>query len=198
MKIKHIFLCLLIGPSWASEDHQEHDAHVHGHAEMSMALSGTELELELESPAMNLVGFEYHPKSSRDKEKVNAADAFLSRPGNWILLDKEAGCTLEKVDVESALLEKESREHDDHDDHGKHDEHDEHGKHDDHDEHEQHADFEVTVKYRCLNADNLATVNLKGLFQQFPALEEIDVQWLTDQRQSASELDAKNSMIRLK
>lgn len=176
MKTKFIILTLLFTSAWASEEHREHAAHVHGHAQMTLALSGMELELELESPAMNLVGFEHHPESAKDREKVNAAAAFLRKPGNYIALDSAAGCTLEKALIESSLLEKTS----------------------DSDHHDHHSDFDIALKYLCKHADKLQTVNLKGLFQKFPAMEEIEVQWLTDQRQSSSELDATQTMIKLK
>lgn len=186
MKTIYIFLSFFIGCAWASEDHREHDAHVHGHAEMTLALSGKELELELNSPAMNLVGFEYQPQSNEDRKKVKDAVTFLSRPVNWIELDPAADCSAEKAHTQSPLIAKESHATDTHEHEHEHEAN-----------HEQHSDFLINVHYRCSNPDKITSVNLKGLFQQFPALQEIDTQWLTERRQSASELDAKHPVIRL-
>ena len=95
--------------------------------------------------------------------------------------------------------------HDDHDDHGKHDDHDDHGKHDDHDDHakhdhheegheghnheagESHSDISVHYSYRCVKPDALKSIEI-GLFKSFPALEELDVQWVAPSGQGAAEL----------
>lgn len=198
MRSKYLLLSLIFGAAWASEQPRQHDAHEHGHATMNLALTGSELVLELESPAMNLVGFEYQPTSDEDKKKVESAASLIQHPEKWITLDTEARCSLEQAHIDSALLEHmehdkthvETRDHEE-----KYEEHHDE-EHEEHEEH--HADFDISISFHCKNADRLKTVNLQKLFKHFPALEEIEVQWLTDHQQSAAELDAKHPIIYLK
>ena len=42
------------------------EAHVHGMSDLTIAVEGGEIEIEFESPAMNIVGFEYKAQSARD------------------------------------------------------------------------------------------------------------------------------------
>jgi len=171
MKIHFIILSLFFTGAWATDGHRQHNAHVHGHAVMNLAISGMELELELETPAMNLLGFEHHPESASDKMVFDKTLAFINQPSNWIELSTSANCTLQQTSIESALIEKTG--------------------------HAEHADFEIAVTYRCLKPEHLKQVNLQRLFQEFPSLEEIDAQWLTDHKQSATELNGKQTIISL-
>ncbi len=105
--------------------------------------------------------------------------------------------------------------HDDHDDHGhdkhakhddhdhhEHDKHDDHAKHDDHDheghdDDEMHSEFDITLSFACARPDRLTSVDASGLFQRFPNMDEIDVQWITDSKQSATELSRGRGIISL-
>jgi hypothetical protein len=175
MKKLPLLLLVYIVTALASENHREHDAHMHGHAKMTMALSGNVLELELDTPTMNLLGFEHRATSLDDKKKLKETVDFLSRPSNWMSIDNNTNCNLDSIHVDSSLLVN--------DDHGY--------------EHSDHADFEIAVKYTCTNAQKLKSINFSGLFNKFQGLEEIDVEWLTDELQSSTELDNSHTIITL-
>ncbi|MCH8530579.1 MAG: DUF2796 domain-containing protein [Saccharospirillum sp.] len=86
--------------------------------------------------------------------------------------------------------------HDDHghghDDHG----HDDHGHGHDHDhDHDGHSDVYTEWTFHCDNIDALTDIQV-GLFEAFPNLTELDVQYLTEDKQGAAELTPRNARLR--
>ncbi len=184
MKYKPFIIALISASSattWAADQHRHHDAHVHGHAALTLAVSANAVQLELESPAMNLVGFEHRPGSDSDRQRVRDVTNFLEQPSRWVQMPGDAGCHLRNARVNSSLLEDTHHHHHDHSSHAQ----------------EAHADFSVSIDYHCTHTDALRQLDLSGLFQRFAGFERIDVQWLTDRQQSASELDRHNTVIEL-
>jgi hypothetical protein len=208
MKLPLIVLsCALFGIAYADSHKRQHGAHEHGHATMNIAFSGHQVEIELLSPAMNLVGFEHQPSSETDHKVVDQAIAQLRQP--LMLLRPDTGCEVEKLAITSELLE-DNDGHEEHIEHAEHDHdkhanekhgHDDHGKHDDdHAEHGEgaHSDFEISFSYHCDAPNELTTINAAGLFRAFPGIEELDVQWISDRAQSAVELSAGSSEVKLR
>ena len=46
-----------------AQEHRQHGSHQHGVGRLNLAQEDTEIRLELDSPAANIVGFEYAPSS---------------------------------------------------------------------------------------------------------------------------------------
>jgi len=159
---------------------RSHDAHEHGVGELNIAIEGNSLHIELESPAMNLVGFEHQPRDKQQLAAVKQAVAQLKEGDKLFVTTAKARCSLQESEVETALLH---QEEDDHDEKGK--------------EHEEaHADFEATYRFECLKPAALDSITVQ-LFSLFPATEELEVQLLGENRQTALELTATNSRIEL-
>lgn len=125
------------------------DSHEHGHAQLNMAISGREVLIELITPAANVIGFEYVPKSEEDKMAVSKGTEQLTRGEQLFTFDSGAECSLLTAEVESALLDDDhGGEHHDGDGHDDHDDdHHDDEKHEDHDDehhdgdgHEDHDD----------------------------------------------------------
>lgn len=202
----------------AEEGHRHHDAHVHGHAELNIVADGDQLAVQLETPAMNVLGFEHAATSKDDRKALDEVVHRLKDHASWLTPSSAAKCTLAEMDIDSKLLEGEhahghedhddhkghddDHEHEGHDDHDKDHKHEEHDDHKDHDHHEeemgQHSDFDVQLTYRCGNLDALTAIDTKGLFDQFPGMEEVDVQWIFGSRQSSQELNSKQTIINFK
>ncbi|BFM15452.1 DUF2796 domain-containing protein [Maricurvus nonylphenolicus] len=208
------------------DQHTSHGAHVHGEAALTMALEGSDVEIVLESPAANIIGFEYKAATEEEKRiEKQAADA-LKAAGMFTF--SGAACELEKVVVVLPGADHDDHGDDHHDEHkDHHDKHDDdhHDKHDDHhdkheDEHDSHAKAshsdehhddehhdehksethsEVTANYHyhCENLSKLEQVDT-GLFKQFPKLEKIDAMWVSATGQGAVELSAEKSVMKLK
>lgn len=214
-----MLLVLLTGATigWLSieaqaEEHHHHGAHVHGIAHLNVALEGKNLYMEFVSPAANIVGFEHAPKNQAQREAVEAARETLKNAEAVFTLPPAAGARLVEASVVSEA------EHNAHHDteHGHEDEHhhaSEHGHEgDDHhekevgkghahhaeDDHagEAHSDFRAEYRFVCQSPAKLTAIDVR-LFEKFPGIEKIEVQLLTDTKQTALELTARKSKIRL-
>lgn len=156
--MKHIVSLFLLALFSASVHAEGLDAHVHGEAVLMLAYEKSSLEVEFESPAANIVGFEYQPRSEKEHKAIELAKATLKAPAKWLQFSG-ASCELKDSDVAFAGEKADSHGHHDHhdhkhdpnesdhgDDHGheaKHDhaqQHKHHGhKHEKHEKHEKHA-----------------------------------------------------------
>ncbi|WP_271273611.1 DUF2796 domain-containing protein [Aliamphritea hakodatensis] len=203
-----LFTSVLLASSMASTASQAGDdngferqlgSHQHGEAHLDIALDGNELVLSLMSPAANIVGFEYAPKTDKERQKVSDAKQFLLDAESWLGIPAAAGCTLEQ-----AAFTESAEDHDKHDDHEKHDDHDhekhddhDHEKHDDHDHDEHghgdtHSDWRLEYHLQCSDGQAVTYLDV-GLFTAYPALEKIRVQAVGTQQQSLQTLTPQNS-----
>ena len=156
----------------------EHEAHQHGHAELTIVIEGQQLALELHSPAINIVGFEHRAANHEQQHAIENAERQLKQASIFFVFNDAAACQLSSVAVESTLLAHDDDHHEDehHDEHKAHHDDEHHDEHDAHDsEAESHSEFEAAYRYQCDNIQQLRTLNVK-LFEQFPTLEELDVQ----------------------
>ena len=211
-------LALAVSGAVAEEKHdhdhdhekRQHDAHVHGIAALNLALEGDEVHVELDSPAANIVGFEHAPSSKADHAALDRAVAKLKDGNQLFRFNSEAACRMEKAKVTSAMLEddheahkdehahdkKEAHGHDEHE-HEKHG-HEEHGhKEHAHEEHEgeTHSDIDVTYHFECAKPGQLTQLTVE-LFEAFPGMEEINVQYVIESKQGAAELTPARHVVR--
>ena len=178
----------LVSPGAAAEEkhdydqeHRQHDAHVHGSATLNLALEEEKVHIEFDSPAANIIGFEHVPSSEADHAALNQAVATLKNGDPLFHFNDEAGCRMEEAMVTSALLED---EHSDHEAHG----HKEH-------EAETHSDIEAAYHFKCTQPGKLTQLTVE-LFEAFPAMEEINVQYVIESKQDSKELTAKEHVIK--
>ncbi|MEM7111205.1 MAG: DUF2796 domain-containing protein [Chloroflexota bacterium] len=153
-------------------ERREHGAHEHGVAFLTIAWSGNELAIDLETPAFNVLGFEYAPTSEEEKALLAESVAVLEA-GALLQLSPGADCTVTSAAVETELGEKVA-------------------------EGETHSDIDVAYTVQCQNPDNLEILDASDLFARFPNFAELDVQWVSDTQQSATELTAANSIVSLR
>lgn len=162
------FLSLLITPLMTTEITFAADnpgSHQHGHAELQLAMSGQQVELLLLSPAQNLLGFEYQPRTPEQEELVETVVQWFNETP--LINTPTASCTLASVDLHSDFA-------------GNTDGHESGG-------HGQHADFEISQVLDCpglQDADALTT----PLTERFPGLEHLEVAWTGPDGQGAVEL----------
>ena len=193
-----IALSLQVSSAHAEDDFRDHEAHVHGHVELNIAQDGQELLFEVSAPGADIVGFEHPPETDAEKQALAKAIALLEQPQQLISLSGNASCELEFKSVKHTLSDS---HHDEHDDAEHHDEHEHHqDKHDDaehHDEHDseahaKHGSFTVEYHYQCGDITKLTEFQTSW-FNAFPSTESIEVNLLTDTKQTALELSPKNT-----
>jgi len=188
-------------PQVQAGDQRHHEAHVHGVAHMNMAFEGNNLYIELSSPAENIVGFEHHPRTQAQKAAVKTAIESLAAWEKLFALPAGTGSRLVKSSVQTEIENDSDHEpgqthtHDDAES-GKEAELEKnrHGKHHEADDHKLHSEFKAEYHFVCKTPQKLTRIEVM-LFRIFPGIEHIEVQLLTDTKQSALELTAKKNKI---
>ena len=74
------------------------NAHKHGLAHMNILYEAGQLFVELETPAANMLGFEYMPQNTKEWQQLYKLEHRLNRAENIIILTPS--CELKNVDVE--------------------------------------------------------------------------------------------------
>ncbi|MCY3821306.1 MAG: DUF2796 domain-containing protein [Gammaproteobacteria bacterium] len=184
-----VLTCGTVGVTAAETSHGTHE---HGTAEIELAVEGSNVVVNFVSPMYNLVGFERAPRDEQDREAVAAATVLLDDPGNLVLLQADAQCTVVELDIDWDAPSAEEEEHDDeaaeHDAHEdrhaeEHHAHDADGDHahetdgdhdhDDHDADEQHVDVTLDIRYTCDHPDRLNSLDVMA-FESFERLSEVE------------------------
>ncbi len=174
-----------------ADDHQHSlEAHVHGIGTLNIALENQLLELQLESPAMNIIGFEYQPTTEADIQSVKAAQNTLSNAAELFAFSPAAQCRLTSVSIENALLKGSGAHDHDHD----HD-HDHESQPAAEIAEHQHNDISAHYQYHCATPAQLNSIDLAGLFKLFTQTEKIQVQLIVGDHQQGAELSAKNTSL---
>jgi len=160
--------------------------HVHGVGALNLAVDGTGVFIELHSPAADVFGFEHAPRTAGQREQVAAAMVRLADGAALFRAPAEAGCELREAAPVSPFEDESGHGHD----HGHH--HEEHGH--DHGGHEAHADVSATYGFACAAAPAWVEV---GLFEAFPGMQRLDVQFITASGQGKAVLERGASRLDL-
>ena len=162
----------------ADEDHREHEAHEHGAAELMIAWSGNELAIDLQTPAYNVLGFEYAPATDAEQALLDESVAGLES-GELLNFSPDANCTLISATVATDLAEEAHEE-----DEETHEA-----------EEETHSDIDVSYNIQCQQPDKLESLDISKLFAQFPNFEALRAQWVSDVQQSAKDLTPDDPVV---
>ncbi|NLY26299.1 MAG: DUF2796 domain-containing protein [Alcaligenaceae bacterium] len=153
-------------------------AHAHGQAELNIAIDAETITLNLVSPLDNLTGFEHAPRTPEQHTRARQAAEHLQNADQLFIPDPGAGCTLDSVDLESAILVSSSTQADKTaagtpaapvKDTGQHAHTPGYGTN------ETHADVELTATFQCENTSVARFINTT-LFDTFKRLQTMSVQ----------------------
>lgn len=157
-------------------------SHQHGHAQLQMAVDGEHVDVFLVSPAANLVGFEHAPRTNEQRQQVQQLRTWAA--GTPMVNTVAGTCTVRQADVHTAWPPSEDMHHHEHD-HGHSHEQQEQG----------HADLEISQMLDCPGLS--AETELEAmLMAQFPAMEQLDVQWVGPQGQGGARLTPEQIRFR--
>jgi hypothetical protein len=177
---------------------RHHKAHEHGVAHMNVAFEGYDLYIEFISPAANIVGFEHHPRTEEQKSTVKKAVQMLK--AGEMLFDFSPGAEGRLVtssvntDIEDYSEEVHPHEQDESRKVAEHEKHRRHEEPHEADEYKRHSEFKSEYHIICKHPDKLAHIDVM-MFGIFPGIERIEVQLLTDTKQTAFKLTAKDNKI---
>ena len=164
------------------EDHREHGAHEHGAAALMIAWSGNDLAIDIQTPAYNVLGFEYAPKTDDEQSLFDKSVATLEA-GDFIQLNPDANCAIVSAIVKTELAEET---------------HEDEATQDQDAEEETHSDIDVSYNIQCQQPDELESLDMSQLFAQFPNFVDLQAQWISDVEQSAKSLTSDDAVISFK
>lgn len=196
-----LLTCAIFVPRVLAAESRHHEAHEHGAARMNVALEGNDLYIEFTSPAANIVGFEHHPNTEKQKVAVRKAIETLKAGKTLFILSPGAEGRLAKslvhTDIESDSDQESEHEHtQEQGGINKGAEEQKHQENHEAEEHERHSDFKAEYHFVCKKPEKLALIEVT-LFRLFPGIEHIEVQLLTSGKQTAVELTAKKNKIKM-
>lgn len=154
--------------------------HVHGSAQLNLVREGGVVHIELISPAVNLFGFEHAPASEAEHVASQRALSTLRDAARLFRFDSTAACRIAYAEVTpgSTLTTPAADTDPDH-----HHEADDDGHGDTH-----HTDITASYRFVCDAADGPVTLHI-GLFDAFPAIEGLVVQYIGVSRQGGTILN---------
>ena len=201
--MKNIFIvlvCLFVSFDILAQVARQKDSHEHGAAIIKMVMEDEKLQIEFEVPSESLIGFEHFPKSQSNRENFNKAIKVLSDPSKLFSQPIKAECLLVGMNVSQSLFSNEE-EHG-HDESEKEEEHghdesekeDEHG-HDESEKSEIHSEFKSNYYWNCQHLDEIDSIGTQ-LMSFFPRIEEIRVNWISNNGQGSLELESEDDRIK--
>jgi hypothetical protein len=182
------------------------DSHEHGSANLNIAIDNKVIAIHFESPAVNIIGFEYQPNDEAQRSLISAAKSKLSNFANSYELQGEPNCLMisSSADWVSEHSESEHSESEHSESEHSESEHSEseHSEHSEQDEtvgaslETEHAEFVVEFELQCEQINNLTAIDV-SLLALFPAIDEIDTQVIYTGGQIKQELTRNNTLIKL-
>ena len=159
-------------------------AHEHGSASLNIAIDSSTIAMRFESPAVNIVGFEYTTEDAQQQLLIKQAKNNLSNFDAILQLAGAVSCQTVQSSANWVTKHEESHE--------EHEEHEEHDKAPS----AEHAEFIAEYHLECTQLNNLTAINV-NLFEFFPAISDLDVQVIYSGGQIKQELNVNNTLIKL-
>lgn len=116
-KMSLILSLLLLSSAALADKHGHHDhgkglgAHEHGAIKLEIAVEGKTIEIDLDGPAESFIGFEYAPKTDKEKKVFKDAEALWTKDllTKLFVIDKKLGCTSSEVSFKQEIEEDKSK-----------------------------------------------------------------------------------------
>lgn len=162
-------------------------AHEHGVARLDLAVDGSILTAELEIPGLSAFGFEHEPSNDDERASIERAlDGVERRFAEMLVIDPDAACSVAEADADVADGEQDhagpahrDEEHADHADPGA-----------------EHTELRARVVLECERGPGGFDARLE-MGTLFPAVEYVDLQVLSSNRQFGRRVDAKSIRFQL-
>lgn len=152
-------------------------AHQHGFAELQIAIEDNRADILLLSPAYNLLGFEHQPRTSGQHQQLQALNQWATTTP--LLNTPENTCRITGASFQGDSSQDAGNGHSHHD----------HAHHDN-----GHSDLEITQSLICEGLTGHRTLTTP-LTAQFPAFEQLKIQWVGTSGQGATRLERGQSQF---
>jgi hypothetical protein len=149
-------------------DVANHEAHIHGEVLLQLVADQQELVVEMASPAVNFLGFEHAAQTGAERQAVQAMEQRLNNVASWLNL-RGGDCKVVETKVDASALSGVTN----------------------------HADVTLTAQFSCAALVKLTGVELT-LFNHFPEIEKVTLEWMVSGEQGQAILTARNNRARLR
>ena len=166
--------------------HGPQTGHVHGRAQLNIVTEGRFVHIELISPAINLVGFEHAPVSEPEHAARQRAFSTLQDAERLFRFDEAADCRAERAEIAPGSTPTAQA--------AAQDVHHHHEPGDDGHEDAHHTDIVATYRFVCDGPNGPSTLRV-GLFDAFPAIDGLVVQYITDSQQGGITLSSRERVL---
>lgn len=150
-----------------------HGPHVHGEARLQLVLEAGTLSVDVRAPGASVVGFERRARDAAEARHVEQVVAYLREPDAWLKPSAAAGCRLAQRSVDGSAFEPGDAPGG------------------------GHADVTASYRYACTHPARVAELRV-GLFERFPALKRIRVEYIVDGAQGEALLTPRTPAARLR
>jgi|TARA_B100001093_G_C26631494_1_gene929092 hypothetical protein len=161
--------------------------HVHGLASIRLAIEKNNVVMELQSPSINFLGFERKPKKKSEIDHINRVESILKSARIYKFTG--TNCNLIESDFELQTINSNKLPTESHDHSHGHD-------HETDDLENSHREIMVYHKFICGNTKTLKALDV-FLFDEFPQVEKINAEWVSESKQGKTSLTRKNFKINL-
>jgi hypothetical protein len=170
--IAMISIMVSASPRHNNEYNEQQKAHIHGLSEISLSISDNKIEIKFESPASNIVGFEHAAKTIKQKERVQYARSSISKPLSLFSISGTHCNVMSSVINGFGLLEGQEE----------------------HSQENNHIEISAQYQFECSSVAELKNIEIK-IFESFPNISEIKVQWISETDQGMSILNPSNNKL---
>ena len=161
--------------------------HVHGLASIRLAIEKNNVVMELQSPSINFLGFERQPKKKSEMDHINRVESILKSAQIYKFIGSNCNLIESNFELQTVSSNKLPTESHDHS-HG----HD----HETDDVENSHREIMVYHQFICGNTKTLKALDV-FLFDEFPQVEKINAEWVSESKQGKTSLTRKNFKINL-
>ena len=149
-----------------SNEYRQHGSHVHGAAQLDIVMEGADLYVSFTAPAIDIVGFEHPPKTAEQNDRLALAVQKLGNGGALFDIPARGACRQVAADVQQPWPDKTGHQHD-------------------HTHEAKHADFAADYHWQCERPAAVTQLSVR-VFEAFPSIEGVDVQFVSAQRQGSA------------
>ncbi len=159
---------------------EEHSSHVHGHASAQVTYENGILNINKSFSSIDIYGFEHTPRNEEQKNKITRAVKNLEMTEKLFRFNGNS-CELESVKIESELIKIDSESHEEH--------------HDEEVDEDSHTDVFASYIFNC-DSKNFNSIEYL-IFDYFPTLEELEVQYVGSNHQALFNATPSNRIQKL-
>lgn len=104
-------ILLFVNPVFSKDKHNHHahakslGAHEHGMVKLEVAVEGKIIELDLDGPAESFIGFEYTPKTKKEKKLFSDAHSLWTKGllTKLFIIDKKLECSVSDASFKQVI-----------------------------------------------------------------------------------------------